>query len=55
LFVIVVTGGAGKAPEREMVVDSPTIAQVMGQLINSAFIDSLNEDINMLKRFNSVV
>ncbi len=54
LFVIGVTGGAGKAPERELVVHSPTLAQVMGQLINSAFIDSLNEDMTMLKRFNSM-
>ncbi len=52
LFVIGVAGGAGKAPERELAVHSPALAQVMGQLINSAFIDSLAEDMIMLKRFN---
>ncbi len=52
LFVIGVAGGAGRTPERELAVHSPTLAQVMGQLINSAFIDSLAEDMIMLKRFN---
>jgi len=52
LFVIGVAGGAGRAPERELTVHLPTLAQVMGQLINSAFIDSLAEDMIMLKRFN---
>lgn len=52
LFVIGVAGGAGRTPEREVVVHSPTLAQVMGQLINSAFIDSLAEDMIMLERFN---
>lgn len=45
-------GGAGRKPERETALHSPTLAQVMGQLIDSAFIDSLAEDMIMLKRFN---
>lgn len=52
LFVIGVAGGAGKPAQRESVTDSPSLAQVMGQLVNSAFIDSLAEDMIMLKRFN---
>jgi NTE family protein len=53
MFVIGVAGGAGCRPEREKVEHSPSLAQVMGQLINSAFIDSLGEDMIMLKRFNA--
>ena len=53
LFVIGVAGAAGKKPVRETVADTPSLAQVMGQLVNSAFIDSLAEDMIMLKRFNA--
>lgn len=53
LFVIGVSGRPVSTDERCQVSHSPSIAQVMGQLVNSAFIDSLAEDMDMLQRFNA--
>ncbi|NCP66460.1 MAG: patatin-like phospholipase family protein [Paraglaciecola sp.] len=52
LLVIGVSGNLKKAPARVKAENSPSIAQVLGNLLNSAFIDSLEEDIQMLQRFN---
>jgi NTE family protein len=54
LLVIGVSGSAATLDEREVTVHSPSIAQVLGNLLNSAFIDSLEEDVQMLERFNSL-
>ena len=53
LFVIGVSGRPAPTEDRRQVTHSPSIAQVMGQLVNSAFIDSLAEDVEMLRRFNA--
>lgn len=34
---------------------SPSLAQILGQLLNSAFIDSVEEDIDMMLRFNRLI
>ena len=34
---------------------SPSIAQIFAQMLNSAFVDSMEEDINMMNRFNEFV
>ena len=54
LLVIGVSSSAETIDERTLTDHSPTIAQVLGNLLNSAFIDSLEEDVQMLKRFNSL-
>lgn len=54
LLVIGVSGTAISLEERLVTVHSPSIAQVLGNLLNSAFIDSLEEDVQMLERFNSL-
>ena len=38
--------------ERTKTKHSPTIGQVLGHMLNSAFVDSLEEDVEMLQRFN---
>tara|TARA_R110002167_G_scaffold51187_3_gene148315 strand:+ start:330 stop:1463 length:1134 start_codon:yes stop_codon:yes gene_type:complete len=53
LFVIGVSGNTSQPYEREKITHSPSIAQVLSQLLNSAFIDSMDEDVDMVKRFNS--
>lgn len=50
---ILVIGVAGRRTTRQAVTHSPSIGQVMGQLLASAFIDSLSEDIVMLERLNA--
>jgi NTE family protein len=52
LLVIGVSGSAESIDERLVTLHSPSIAQVLGNLLNSAFIDSLEEDVQMLERFN---
>ena len=54
LLVIGVSGSHDTLEERMVTQHSPTIAQVLGNLLNSAFIDSLEEDVHMLERFNRV-
>jgi NTE family protein len=53
LFVIGVSGNSSQPYEREKITHSPSIAQVLSQLLNSAFIDSMEEDVDMVRRFNS--
>lgn len=51
---ILVIGVSGNGPEVEVgpSMHSPSIAQVFGNMLNSDFIDSLDEDVAMLERFN---
>lgn len=51
LLVIGVSGNEAEE-EREKTLHSPTIGQVLGHMLNSAFIDSLEDDVEMLQRFN---
>jgi NTE family protein len=57
LLVIGVSGNAKNQalPERHHLVHSPSIAQMIGQLLNSAFIDSMDDDLEMLARFNHYI
>lgn len=53
LFIIGVSANARQSYERESIEHSPSVAQVMSQLLNSAFIDSLEEDVDMVRRINT--
>lgn len=56
LLVIGVSGNKRiDKDERITSMHSPTMAQVLGQLLNSAFIDAQEEDVEMLQRFNSFI
>lgn len=55
LLVIGVSGNNKKGYVRESVKHSPTIAQVLGHLLNSAFIDSLEDDVETVDRYNSFI
>lgn len=52
LFVIGVSGNQSKPLSRKPSKHSPSISDIATQLLNSAFIDSLEEDVQMLQRFN---
>lgn len=58
---ILVIGVSGRrnlghlAINRNNKVFSPSIAQIFAQMLNSAFVDSMEEDINMMHRFNDFV
>lgn len=56
LLVVGVSGrrNLGSLPvQRANITYSPSLAQIFAQLLNSAFVDSMEEDIAMMQRFNS--
>ncbi len=55
VLVIGVSGNAQHVPHREQVTHSPSLAQMVGHIFNSAFIDSLEHDIETLARVNNLV
>lgn len=58
LLVVGVSGrrNLGNIPvQRANTVHSPSLAQIFAQLLNSAFVDSMEEDIDMMQRFNRFI
>lgn len=55
VFVIGVSGNLRRGTERAVVDHSPSIAQIVGHLLASAFIDSLEGDVELLQRFNRMI
>lgn len=57
LFVIGVSGNrsAAKADKRVPVKHSPSMGQIVGHLLNSAFVDSLEGDLEHLERMNELI
>ena len=55
LLVIGVSGNSLYGSEHHAAQHSPSLAQIIGQLLNSAFIDAMEEDIEMLERFNGFI
>ena len=55
LFVIGVSHNARDSLDPlEARVHTPTFAQIAGHLLNSSFIDAMEEDLEMLQRFNQI-
>ena len=57
LLVVGVSGNRknAHADPRQLVTYSPSLAQIFAQLLNSAFIDAMEEDIDMMQRFNQFI
>jgi NTE family protein len=55
VLVIGVSGNATNVPKREQETHSPSLAQMIGHIFNSAFIDSLEHDIQTLVKVNNLV
>ena len=55
VLVIGVSGNRNMVPHREAVVHSPSLAQMVGHVFNSAFIDSLEHDIDNLVKINDLL
>jgi NTE family protein len=57
LFVIGVSGNksAAKADRRMALKHSPSMGQIVGHLLNSAFVDSLEGDLEHLSRMNELI
>ena len=55
ILVIGVSGNKTHAPHHEAEVHSPSLAQIVGNIFASAFIDSLDHDLDMLTKVNDLV
>lgn len=55
VLVIGVSGNEKHVPHREFATHSPSLAQMIGHIFNSAFIDSLEHDISTLVKVNNLV
>jgi NTE family protein len=55
VLVIGVSGNATHVPRTEQEAHSPSLAQMIGHIFNSAFIDSLEHDIDTLVKVNDLV
>ena len=55
VLVIGVSGNATHIPQREQETHSPSLAQMAGHVFNSAFIDSLEHDLDTLVKVNDLV
>lgn len=55
LFIIGVSESQRQPNEEDDVVVPPTIPQVLGQMLNAVFLDSIETDLESLRRINSLV
>ena len=55
VLVIGVSGNPTHIPQREQEMHSPSLAQMAGHVFNSAFIDSLEHDLDTLVKVNDLV
>jgi NTE family protein len=55
VMVIGVSGNPTHVPHREQETHSPSLAQIVGHIFNSAFIDSLEHDLDTLVKVNDLV
>lgn len=55
ILVIGVSGNPKIIPQREMTTHSPSLAQMIGHLFNSAFVDSLEHDVDIMLRMNDLI
>jgi NTE family protein len=54
VFVIGVSDNAGNGHTQPLIRHSPSIAQIVGHMFNSAFIDSMESDLETLRTINSL-
>ena len=55
LLVIGVSGNRSKTPVENTVAAAPSISQIMGHMLNSAFVDTLENDLEFLRDMNEVL
>ncbi len=55
ILVIGVSGKPSQVPKRRQVTHSPSLAQMIGHVFNSAFIDSLDHDLDTLVKVNELL
>jgi len=55
LLVVGVSGNRSKAPLEDKMLNPPSISQIIGHMLNSAFVDTLDNDLEFLRDMNAVL
>lgn len=55
LLVIGVSGNRITAPLEDEMTGQPSLAQIVGHILNSAFVDTLENDLEFLRRMNEII
>ena len=55
LLVIGVSGNRIKASVKEEMREQPSLSQILGHILNSAFVDTLENDLEFLRHMNAVI
>lgn len=55
ILSIGVSGNKGLRPEKGATTNHPSLAQILGHILNSAFVDTLESDLANLQRYNSMI
>ncbi len=55
LLAIGVSGNQTKAPLEDEMTEQPSLAQILGHILNSAFVDTLENDLEFLRHMNEVI
>ncbi|MDX1489940.1 MAG: patatin-like phospholipase family protein [Pseudohongiellaceae bacterium] len=55
IFAIGVSGNKAKRPPKGTVVNHPSLAQILGHILNSAFVDTMDNDLANLRRYNTLL
>lgn len=55
LVVIGVSGNSAKPPPDQEVPEQPSLSQILGHILNSAFVDTLENDLEFLRNMNKVI
>ena len=55
LLAIGVSGNRTKAPLEDEMTEQPSLSQILGHILNSAFVDTLENDLEFLRHMNAVI
>ncbi|NKB31772.1 MAG: patatin-like phospholipase family protein [Pseudomonadales bacterium] len=55
IFAIGVSGNRTKAPLEDEMFEQPSLMQIVGHILNSAFVDTLENDLEFLSHMNEVI
>ncbi len=55
ILAIGVSGNRTRRPEQDEQVSHPSLSQIIGHVLNSAFVDTLESDMEVLRRYNAML
>lgn len=55
IVAIGVSGSRTRRPKKDDIISHPSLSQILGHILNSAFVDTLESDMAVLRRYNSLI